>query len=179
MKIGELGAAAGVDVETIRWYERVGLLPAPSRSANGYRAYGRAHLERLAFVRHCRHLDMGLPDVRRLLELLDRPAADCGDADRLVDEQIERVRARLASLRALERQLVALRAKCRAPHAAAQCGVLGELVAAAREETGGGARPCARAGHGAQVGRGASGGPPSVRAARPARTALDRREDRS
>lgn len=54
MRIGELGQATGVDIETIRYYEKAGLLPNPARSGNGYRAYGRAHLERLAFIRHCR-----------------------------------------------------------------------------------------------------------------------------
>ena len=54
MKISDLGRATGVDVETIRYYEKAGLLPPPAREANGYRSYGDAHLQRLAFVRHCR-----------------------------------------------------------------------------------------------------------------------------
>ena len=61
MKISELSRATGVDVDTIRYYEKSGLLPPPARQANGYRHYGDAHLERLAFVRHCRALDMPLP----------------------------------------------------------------------------------------------------------------------
>lgn len=134
MKIGELGALAGVDVQTIRYYEREGLLPEPQRADNGYRAYGPEHLQRLAFVRHCRSLDMAVADIRRLLGLLDRPAADCGDVNHLVDLQLDRVRARLRSLRALERQLLALRSKCRVPDDAAHCGILGELVATARGE---------------------------------------------
>lgn len=134
MRIGEIAAATGVDIETVRFYERTGLLPAPERSPNGYRAYGAAHLERLAFIRHCRSLDMALADIRRLLELLDRPALECGDVDHLVDRQLERVRARLVSLKALEKQLVSLRANCAAPKAAAQCGILAELVQAAHAE---------------------------------------------
>ncbi|RYY59833.1 MAG: MerR family transcriptional regulator, partial [Comamonadaceae bacterium] len=58
--------AAGVDVETIRYYEKAGLLPPPAREANGYRHYAQPHLQRLAFVRHCRALDMPLADVRSL-----------------------------------------------------------------------------------------------------------------
>src|SRR5258705_9508268 len=105
MRIGELKQATGVDIETIRYYERTGLLPAPLREANGYRTYGPTHLERLSFIRHCRALDIPLADVKRLLVFMKRPKSDCGDIDHLIDEQLARVRARLKSMRALERQL--------------------------------------------------------------------------
>lgn len=134
LRIGELGRATGVDGETIRYYEKLGLLPAPARSANGYRAYGPAHVERLAFIRHCRALDIPLADVRRLLEFVAHPERDCGDIDRLIGAQLEKVRARLQSMQALERQLEALRARCGEPHLAGECGILHELVAAAHGE---------------------------------------------
>ncbi len=134
MRIGELGAAAGVDIETIRYYEKVGLLPDPARSANGYRAYGSAHLERLAFIRHCRALDIPLADVKRLLEFVAHPDANCGDIDRLIDAQLVRVQARLKSMQALERQLASLRGRCGVSRVAGDCGILSELVAAARGE---------------------------------------------
>ena len=134
MRIGELGRSTGVDVETIRYYERMGLLPEPARRSNGYRAYDAGHLERLAFIRHCRALDMSLAEVKRLLEFVAHPEADCGDVDQLIDGQLARVRARLISLQALERQLTALRARCGARHPAGECGILQELVAAAKGE---------------------------------------------
>ena len=134
MRISELGQATGVDIETIRFYEKQGLLPVPARAANGYREYGSAHLERLAFIRHCRALDMSLAEIKRLLDFLAHPEADCGDINRLIDEQLARVRARLKSMRALEKQLAALRARCEAGHMAAECGILHELVAAAHGE---------------------------------------------
>jgi len=134
MRIGELGLATGVDIETIRYYERAGLLQLPARRANGYRVYGPVHLERLAFVRHCRALDMPLAEIKRLLDFGDHPENDCGDINRLIDDQLTRVRARLESMRALERQLEALRARCETGHAAAECGILHELVAAAHGE---------------------------------------------
>ncbi|MDX5933838.1 MerR family transcriptional regulator [Acidithiobacillus thiooxidans] len=105
MRIGELGQATCVDPETIRYYERIGLLPAPVRRANGYRAYGLAHLERLAFIRHCRALDMPLADVQRLLHLLDHPLDDCLDVDRLINTHLAHVQGRLQSLQALARRL--------------------------------------------------------------------------
>ncbi|MBL8308812.1 MAG: Cd(II)/Pb(II)-responsive transcriptional regulator [Burkholderiales bacterium] len=134
MRIGELAQAIGIDVETIRYYEKFGLLPAPAREANGYRRYGVPQLERLAFIRHCRALDMPLADVTRLFNFLDQPSRDCGDINTLVDEQLARVQARLRSMRALEKQLTTLRKQCTAPHTANKCGILQELVSAAHGE---------------------------------------------
>jgi len=134
MRIGDLAQATGVDIETIRYYEKAGLLPKPGREANGYRDYRQDHLERLAFIRHCRALDMPLESIRRLLDFVAHPEAECGDINRLIDEQLMRVRARLNSLIALENQLTVLRARCGENHAAGECGILHELVAAAHGE---------------------------------------------
>lgn len=131
MRIGELGQAIGMDIETIRYYEKVELLPPPPRTPNGYRNYGRKHLERLIFVRHCRALDMPLAEIRQLLGFVGHPEADCSDIKRLIDDQLARLRKRLQSMQALEAQLAALRALCEAGHVAAECGILNELVSAA------------------------------------------------
>lgn len=134
MRIGELGLAAGVDVETVRFYEKSGLLPTPTRSGNGYRMYGPKHVERLAFIRHCRALDISLKEVKRLLEFVEQPDADCGDIDRLIDTQLAKVRARLKSLKALEKQLTSLKGSCGENRTAGECGILHELVTAAHSE---------------------------------------------
>lgn len=145
LRISALGAAVGVDVETIRYYEKIGLLPQPERSANGYRAYGQAHIERLAFIRHCRSLDMALADIAELLQLMENPSADGAGVDNVVAKQLARVRSRLTSLQALEKQLVALSSCCAnhdaKQHLASECPVLQELVTAARGEA------CACHGH--------------------------------
>jgi len=134
MQIKELARATGVDVETIRYYEKQGLIPEPARRDNGYRDYEASHLERLSFIRHCRALDMPLADVRRLLGFVDKPKTHCGDVDLLVDAQLARVRARLKSMRALEKQLLQLRARCSGVHEG-HCGILDELVSAAHGES--------------------------------------------
>ncbi|MDZ4253281.1 MAG: Cd(II)/Pb(II)-responsive transcriptional regulator [Sulfuritalea sp.] len=134
MRIGELGQTMGVDIETIRYYEKAGLLAPPARTPNGYRAYSPVHVERLAFIRHCRALDMPLVGIKRLLDFVAHPDTDCGDIDRLIDEQLARVRARIKSMQALAKQLAALRARCDAGHVVAECGILHELVAAAHGE---------------------------------------------
>ncbi|MFX7140454.1 MerR family transcriptional regulator, partial [Acinetobacter baumannii] len=81
MKIGKLAQTAGTTVETIRFYEHEGLLPAPARSSGNYRLYASQHLERLAFIRHCRSLDMTLNEIRSLLRLKDAPHEDCGEVN--------------------------------------------------------------------------------------------------
>ncbi|MBC3935683.1 Cd(II)/Pb(II)-responsive transcriptional regulator [Undibacterium rugosum] len=134
MRISELAAATGVDLETIRYYEKQALLPEPEREANGYRRYGALHLERLSFIRHCRALDMPLAEIRRLVAFMVSPAEDCGDINLLIEQQIARVRARLASMHALEKQLCSLRASCDERHQGKECGILHELVAAAHGE---------------------------------------------
>jgi Cd(II)/Pb(II)-responsive transcriptional regulator len=127
MKIGELAARADTQVETIRYYEREGLLPAAPRTEANYRIYGDAHLERLAFIRHCPSLDMTLDEIRVLLRFKDDPDADCGDVNALLDEHIGHVAARIRSLRQLEKQLKALRLQCAGAEGAAHCGILGGL----------------------------------------------------
>lgn len=122
MKIGELAARAGCDVQTVRFYEREGLLEAPARDAAGYRRYAERHLARLNFIRHCRALDIPLAEVRQLLDFAARPAQSCAQVNQLVDGHIALVRGRLQALQALEAQLVALRRRCDGE--AAVCAIL-------------------------------------------------------
>ncbi|HRH89840.1 MAG TPA: Cd(II)/Pb(II)-responsive transcriptional regulator [Rubrivivax sp.] len=130
MKIGELAEAASTQVETIRYYERAGLLPAAPRSDANYRIYGPQHVERLNFIRRGRSLDMTLDEIRVLLHFKDSPHEDCGDVNALLDAHIGHVATRIRELRQLERQLKALRERCAAPRDAAHCGILGTLSAA-------------------------------------------------
>jgi Cd(II)/Pb(II)-responsive transcriptional regulator len=134
MRIGELAKKAGVDVQTVRYYEREGLLAAPSRTASGYRAYGPEHLERLNFVRHCRSLDMPVAEIKRLIDLSGDARVSCDEVDGLVRAHLERVRAKRIALQHLESQLATLSAQCASGHRVADCGILGELIHAAHGE---------------------------------------------
>ncbi len=100
MKIGELAGRAGTNVETIRYYERIGLLPAPRRTEGNYRDYTEEQAKRLAFVRHARGLGFELADIRVLLDLSDQPERDCAEADRITSGHLRAVDARLPSYRA-------------------------------------------------------------------------------
>lgn len=128
LTIGALARRAGCPVETIRYYERAGLLPAPARTRGNYRAYGQAHLERLAFIRRCRSLDMSLEEIRVLLRFHDAPEENCTAVNELLDAHIGHVAVRIAELGALERQLKTLRQRCRRARKARSCGILNELA---------------------------------------------------
>ncbi|MBV8658924.1 MAG: Cd(II)/Pb(II)-responsive transcriptional regulator [Burkholderiales bacterium] len=131
MKIGELAKSGDCDVETVRFYEREGLLDAPAREANGYRSYMDAHLVQLKFIRHCRSLGMSLPDVRTLRRFQAQPDLACDEINQLIDDQIGRIHSQVASLRVLEQQLHALRDTCHAQQSASDCGIMRTLVSAA------------------------------------------------
>lgn len=135
MRIGDLSESTGTAVETIRFYEREGLIPIAPRADNNYRVYTAAHAERLAFIRHCRNLDMTLDEIRTLLRLRDVPTQDCGEVSALLDEHIGHVTHRIRELRTLQKDLKALRARCGTPHAIEQCGILSELDAVAAQST--------------------------------------------
>lgn len=143
MKIGELATATQTQVETIRYYEREGLLPQAPRSEGNYRIYGPEHVERLGFIRHCRSLDMTLDEIRVLLRFKDSPSEDCGDVNALLDEHIGHVAARIRELRALEKQLKGLREQCVVAQDAGHCGILGGLSHAATAVPPAAAKPVA------------------------------------
>lgn len=124
MKIGELGERAGVDTETIRYYEKVGILPKPVRTEGNYRQYGEQQVDRLRFVRNCRALDMTLDEIRALLTFRDAPDSSCGEVNALLDEHINHVTLRIAVLTELETALKKLRRQCRKAQKSKDCGIL-------------------------------------------------------
>ena len=131
MKIGELAKATGTQTETIRYYERECLLPAAIRTESNYRIYDSSHIERLAFIRHCRCLDMTLNEIRVLLHFKDAPDEKCGAVDALLQEHIRHVVSRIRELQALESELRSLQQQCSPGHLAGECGILGGLANAA------------------------------------------------
>ena len=110
--IGKLSAATGVNVETIRYYEQIGLLPAPARSAGNYRTYEGAHLRRLSFIRRARDLGFSLDQVRELLDIADDRSRSCGAVDKLAREHLSAVDRKIADLSALRRELGSLLDQC-------------------------------------------------------------------
>lgn len=112
LSIGTLARATGTKVETVRYYERAGLLPAPARTAGNYRAYQRAHLDRLSFIRRARELGFSLDEVRELLRLSDQPDQPCEEVDRIARGHLEAVERKVADLAALGHELRRLVGQC-------------------------------------------------------------------
>jgi Cd(II)/Pb(II)-responsive transcriptional regulator len=131
MKIGELAKVTGCEVETIRYYEREGLLPAPPRSEGNYRRYGDQHAERLLFIRHCRSLGMSLDDVRALQHFQARPELACDEINAMLDRHLQKTETQIQALQHLQAQLKTLRDACHSRLTARQCGILQNLESAA------------------------------------------------
>jgi Cd(II)/Pb(II)-responsive transcriptional regulator len=128
LKIGELAKRTGTLAETIRFYEREGLLPAPARTDSNYRLYAPQHVERMHFIRHCRSLNMALDEIRRLLSLQDAPEQSCAGVNELLDRQIDAVATRINELQALQKELKDLRSRCHATRTTKECEILHTLA---------------------------------------------------
>lgn len=127
LSIGRLAAAGGCTVQTVRYYEQIGLLPQPVRSAGNQRLYAPAVAERLAFVRHARELGFPVEAVRDLLRLADDPERPCDDADRIARMHLADIERRMARLAALKAELERMVARCEGGRIA-ECRVI-EAVA--------------------------------------------------
>src|SRR5687768_9612012 len=97
-RIGDLSRETGTKTVTIRYYEKLGLLPKPPRTAGNYRAYDGEHMRRLGFIRRCRELGFTLEQVREMLSLSERKNQDCADVDRIATEHLAAVEEKIASL---------------------------------------------------------------------------------
>ncbi|WP_313348965.1 helix-turn-helix domain-containing protein [Paracoccus sp. (in: a-proteobacteria)] len=121
--IGKLAKATGVKVPTIRYYEQIGLMPQPERTAGNQRLYAQSTLERLAFIRHARDLGFPLEAIRELLSLSDRPNQPCTAADDIARRQLAEVQARIARLTLLRDELQRMLDHC-ASDTIAECRVI-------------------------------------------------------
>ena len=126
MQIGDLSRASGVNIETIRYYERIGVLPKPGRQLNGRRTYAEGDARRLGFIRHARDLGFDLADVRTLLALQEQPEASCEDATRIAQVQLETVESRIAKLLSLRGELARMVSECKTG-VVAECRVIEAL----------------------------------------------------
>lgn len=123
LTIGSLAKKTGTKVQTIRYYEQIGLMPEPGRTEGGQRRYGDAEHDRLAFIRHARQLGFSLEAIRELLDLSDHPNRPCHEADAIARRQLKQVEQRLARLEALRTELKRMVHECSGGHTA-DCRVL-------------------------------------------------------
>ncbi|HEY7580855.1 MAG TPA: helix-turn-helix domain-containing protein [Acetobacteraceae bacterium] len=127
MNIGGLACAADTKAETIRYYERIGLLPPPPRTAGNYRDYTGSHVSRLTFIRRARDLGFSIEQIRALLDLADEKNQSCEAVDAIAREHLAEVKRKLADLGALRRELESLIGQCR-HGTVAECRILEALA---------------------------------------------------
>lgn len=113
ISIGQLARQSGCQVQTIRYYETIGLMPKPVRTAGNQRAYDHTHADRLAFIRHARELGFPLESIRELLKLSDDPDQPCTVADRIATAQLREVESRVERLLNLKAELQRMIHQCR------------------------------------------------------------------
>ncbi|GLI94387.1 MerR family transcriptional regulator [Methylocystis echinoides] len=127
LTIGRIALTAGVNLETVRYYERIGLMPPPARTASGHRAYEKTHLRRLVFIRRSRELGFSIEDIRALLALAEPSRVSCAEVRVIAQTHLDDVRAKLADLTKLEGILAATIAQC-SGDPAPSCPVLDMLA---------------------------------------------------
>src|SRR5689334_691309 len=127
LTIGALASHTGVHLETIRYYERIGLVPQPARTPAGHRRYGAEAVRRLTFVRRCRDLGFPLESIAAMLGLVDRQAVTCSEVQAIVQRHRAEIRAKLDDLRRLDRALSGMLSTCPGD-ARPDCPILSALM---------------------------------------------------
>lgn len=127
MQIGELAKRFGVTAETIRYYEREGLIQKARRTAGNYRVYDELHATQLSFILNCRSLDMSQDEIRKLLAVRRAPSQNCRDVNELIDGHIQQVTQRIRDLKDLLGDLNALRKSCNDARTIQHCEILNAL----------------------------------------------------
>jgi MerR family mercuric resistance operon transcriptional regulator len=110
--IGEMSRATGVNIETIRYYERIGIMPAPDRTRGGNRQYNHAQLKRLSFIKRARGLGFSIKEIRALLDMADGQDFTCGEVHGMTMQHLAAVRDKITALRRLEKALTNMAAEC-------------------------------------------------------------------
>jgi Cu(I)-responsive transcriptional regulator len=127
ISIGELAKRTGTKVVTVRYYEQIGLLPVPSRTAGNYRTYSNEHMRRLRFIRRCRDLGFTLDQIHDLLRLSSQKNEDCAEVDRITAEHLAEIEQKISDLKRLAKELRRLNTCCQGNGIIADCRIIEAL----------------------------------------------------
>jgi Cu(I)-responsive transcriptional regulator len=127
IRIGDLAKGTGTKVVTVRYYEQIGLLPVPSRTAGNYRTYSHEHMRRLRFIRRCRDLGFTLDQIRDLLRLSSQKDEECGEVDRITAQHLIEVEQKISDLKRLAKELRRLNNCCQGNGIIADCRIIEAL----------------------------------------------------
>lgn len=128
LTIGQVARQAGVGVETVRYYEREGLIPAPPRTASGYRHYPLDSIRRLAFIRHAKALGFSLADIRELLALRAEPGASSEPVKQLAEAKLIEIKEKILALQRMAETLEHLIEQCPGHVPTVECPILDALA---------------------------------------------------
>ncbi len=132
ISIGDLAKGTGTKVVTVRYYEQIGLLPVPCRTAGNYRTYSNEHMRRLRFIRRCRDLGFTLDQIRDLLRLSSQKDEECGEVDRITAQHLIEVEQKISDLKRLAKELRRLNNCCQGNGIIADCRII-EALSPSRE----------------------------------------------
>ncbi|WP_154224709.1 Cd(II)/Pb(II)-responsive transcriptional regulator [Marinicella rhabdoformis] len=127
MKIGQLSKKTDLSVQTIRYYETQNLIKSAGRTEGNFRVYDSKVIDQLEFIKHCRHLDLSLSDIKRINVLRDNPNAACEEVNELINDQVKMVKIKMKELRHLKTQLEALTDSCSNNQKVGDCGIIKSL----------------------------------------------------
>lgn len=130
--IGDLAKGTGTKVVTVRYYEQIGLLPVPSRTAGNYRTYSNEHMRRLRFIRRCRDLGFTLAQIRDLLRLSSQKDEECAEVDRITAQHLSEIEQKISDLKRLAKELRRLNNCCQSHGIIADCRII-EALSPSRE----------------------------------------------
>jgi len=127
MKIGELAKKTGLSIDTIRFYEKSDLIRSPDRTEGGYREFNKDEVSTIIFISHCRALDIPILEIKKLLQVRSGSAKSCREADEIIETQLKKLRERIKSMKALEKQLAQLQSICHQELDPKDCPILKSL----------------------------------------------------
>jgi MerR family transcriptional regulator, copper efflux regulator len=125
--IGRLAKKAGVNIETVRYYERRRLLPKPGRTSSGYRQYTDEGVRRIRFIRHAQELGFSLKEIQGLLNLRIDPKVTCADVEKRTEEKIVDIDRKITTLKRMRQVLIGLKASCKGNVPSSECPILEAL----------------------------------------------------
>lgn len=127
MKIGELAKKTGLSIDSIRFYEKSGLIRSPERTESGYREFSKDAVSTVVFISHCRALDIPITEIKKLLYVRSSSAKSCREANLIIDNQLLKLRERIKSMKSLEKQLAQLQSICHQELDPKDCPILKSL----------------------------------------------------
>ncbi len=127
LAIGELAGTTGCKVQTIRYYEQIGLMPHPPRTSGGQRRYADEHVSRLAFIRHARDLGFDIEAIRQLLALADQPDLRCGEVDQIARQRVAEIDTKIEQLAGLRSEMKRMIRQCKRGRIS-ECRIIGTLA---------------------------------------------------